>query len=119
METRMIDQFYLNQAEPQGSCLQALRDLILRYDEGITEAWKYRMPMFCYQGKMFCYLWLDNKTQQPYLGVVEGKRIDHPLLVAGKRSRMKVLYFDPQADIPVAVLYEILDAAKVFYKKKS
>lgn len=117
METRMIDQFYLNQEEPQRNCLMALRDIIVRYDEGITEAWKYRMPMFCYQGKMFCYLWLD-KEKRPYLGVVEGKKIDHPLLVAGKRSRMKVLYFDPEADIPVETIYEILDAAKVFYPPK-
>ena len=39
------------------------------------------MPMNrYYQQKMFCYLWTDKKTHEPYIGIVEGNKIDHPLL---------------------------------------
>ena len=111
----MIDQFYLQKEEPNRSCLMALRDIILQYDENITETWKYRMPVFCYKGKMFCYLWVDKKKQWPYLGIVEGKKIEHPLLEAGNRSRMKVMYIDPQKDIPIDAIREIFGKAKEFY----
>ncbi len=113
---RDIDNWYLNKEEPNRSCLQALRDWILKYDNDITEAWKYRMPMFLYRGKMFCYLWTDKKTGQPYIGIVKGKFIDHPLLIQAKRAKMKVLYFDPLEDLPLEIIDEIFSAAKVFYK---
>lgn len=113
---RDIDNWYLEKPEPNRACLQALRSFILNSDGDITEAWKYRMPFFCFRGKMFCYLWLDKHTHQPYLGVVEGGRIDHPALVQGKRARMKILYIDAEQDIPVHTIEEILEKAKTFYK---
>jgi hypothetical protein len=50
------DLFYLEKEEPVKGCLLFLRQHILSYDKNITEAWKYRMPFYCYNGKMFCYL---------------------------------------------------------------
>jgi len=58
---REIDDFYLQKEEPVKSCLIFLRNYILNYDSNITEAWKYKMPFFCYKGKMFCYLWVHKK----------------------------------------------------------
>lgn len=111
------DNFYLQQEEPLKSCLLALRNFILGHDKNITEAWKYKMPFFCYGKKMFCYLWIKKKTGQPCLGIVEGKRINHPRLVAGERSRMKILLLDPEKDIPIRVIRTVLDHAIRFYKK--
>ena len=54
--THPADQYFLSQSEPDGSCLQYLRELILGRDPGISETWKYGMPMYCYRGKMLCYL---------------------------------------------------------------
>jgi len=88
---REIDNFYLLQNEPAKSCLHALRQYILAFDEKITEAWKYKMPLFCYKRKMFCYIWLDKKTRQPYRGIVQGTLIEHPLLIQGERTKMKIL----------------------------
>ena len=113
---RETDNFYLQKNEPVKSCLLALRILILRYDKNISEAWKYKMPFFCYKGKMFCYLWLDKKTQQPYLGIVEGKHIDHPQLIQGERSRMKILMLDPEKDLPVETINTIFKKALIHYK---
>ncbi|HEY2581663.1 MAG TPA: DUF1801 domain-containing protein [Mucilaginibacter sp.] len=53
---REIDNFFLQKHEPLKSCLLFLRGFILDYDKNITEAWKYKMPFYCYNGKMFCYL---------------------------------------------------------------
>ena len=103
------DHFYLQKEEPVRSCLFALRKIILERNPYVSEAWKYKMPFFCYKGKMFCYLWIDKKTNFPYLGIVEGNRTDHPELIQGDRSRMKIIRFDPKEDLPVTTILEILD----------
>jgi len=85
---REIDNFYLNQSEPNKSCLFALRKIIIYQDSNVTETWKYGMPGFCFNGKLFCYLWTDKKTGDPYILMVEGRHLHHPKLETGKRSRM-------------------------------
>jgi hypothetical protein len=74
------------------------------------------MPFFCYKGKMFCYLWLDKKTHQPYLGIVEGRNIYHARFVQGMRSRMKILFIDPDKDLPAKTIEAIFKKAIVFYQ---
>lgn len=113
---RELDEYYFRQEEPNKSCMMALRKIILAHELGLAEAWKYRMPFFCLRGKMFCYLWIDKQSKSPYVGIVEGGKLDHPDLVAGNRARMKVLYIDPEADIPVAMLSDILNQAGEFYR---
>lgn len=112
---RDIDNWYLDKTEPNKSCLQALRTWVPTLDEQITEAWKYRMPFFCFKGKMFCYLWIDKKSHRPYIGIVEGGKIEHPALVQDKRARMKIMYIDPNADLPIKTMREILGQAMTFY----
>jgi len=112
---REIDNFFLQKEEPVKSCLLFLREYLLSYDKALTEAWKYKMPFYCYKGKMFCYLWVNKKTQQPYLGIVEGRRLEHPLLIIQKRSRMKIMLMDVTADIPVKTIDEILKMAIALY----
>jgi len=113
---RDIDQFFLNQPEPAKSCLFYLREHILSVNSNITESWKYRMPFYCYKGKMFCYLWLNKKTKQPYIGIVEGRKLDHPLLVIEKRSRMKTMHLDADADLPLETINSILKMALALYE---
>ena len=115
MKLRPIEEYYSRQPEPTKSCLLAMRKLILDKYPQLEEAWKYRMPMFCFQGRMFCYLWTDKKTNQPYLGVVEGRHIEHPALIQGKRSRMKILMIEPDQDLPVKVICTILNEALALY----
>jgi Domain of unknown function (DU1801) len=112
------DRFYLEKEEPVKSCLLALRDIILSQDKDITAAWKYGMPFFCYQGKMFCYLWVHKKRLQPYLGIVEGKLFDDADLLQEKRSRMKILLFDATQDLPVDRIEAIVTRAIGLYKTK-
>lgn len=108
--------FYLEQGEPQKSCLLALRDIILKQDKDVSETVKYGMPCFCYKKKMFCYLWTDNKTNEPYILFVEGKFLNYSELEIGKRSRMKILRVNPIEDLPVNLIRSLLHDALDLYK---
>jgi hypothetical protein len=113
---RPIDNWFLQKEEPVKSCLQFLRNHILQQNTGITEAWKYGMPVFCYKGRMFCYLWVHKKYHQPYIGIVEGKKINHPDLITEKRARMKILLLDPAKDIPIRKINAIMKETLALYK---
>ena len=108
---REISEYYHKQQEPIRSCLLSMRDIILKHDSEIAEAWKYRMPMFMYKGKMFCYLWIRKNEPVPYLGIVNGKLVNDPDLIQEKRARMKILLINPGRDIPVRKIRRILNAA--------
>ncbi|HDZ14434.1 hypothetical protein LCGC14_0935140 [marine sediment metagenome] len=110
------DNFYLNQQEPNKSCLLALRKIILEQDKAITETLKYGMPCFCYRKKMFCYLWKDKKTEEPYILFVEGKHLDHTELEQGKRSRMKIYRIDPYKDLPLNTIEGLLSDVLNLYR---
>jgi hypothetical protein len=111
-----LDLFYFQLNEPPKSCLLFLRQHILNYDSNITEAWKYKMPFFCYKGKMFCYLWTHKKNGLPYIGIVEGRKIDHPLLIQDDRARMKIIFIDPVSDLPMETINSMLNIAISMYK---
>lgn len=113
--TNHIDNFYLEKEEPIKSCLIALRDIILSQDKNISSAWKYSMPFFCINEKMFCYLWVHKKYKLPYIGIVEGGRIEHPKLIQEKRARMKILLIDPTKDLPIKTIESILKEAISIY----
>jgi len=93
----------------------ALREIILKFDTQVTEHWKYKVPFYYYKGKPFCYLWQDNKTQQPYIGIVKGHLIDHPNLTKGNRKKMKVFMIEPEKDIPIEDIYEVFKSSTKFY----
>ncbi len=113
---RPIDNYFLQKEEPIKSCLQFLREHILKQDANITEVWKYGMPFYCYNKKMCCYLWVHKKYQQPYIGIVEGNHMNHPDLIIEKRARMKILLIDPAKDIPVEKVDVILKDVLALYK---
>ncbi|HRG39255.1 MAG TPA: DUF1801 domain-containing protein, partial [Bacteroidia bacterium] len=62
------------------------------------------------------YLWFHKKYKQPYLGIVEGKQMQHPLLIQEKRSRMKIMLLDPEKDLPIKTIQSILKKMMKLYK---
>jgi len=112
---RPIDEYFNRQDEPIKSCLDFLRGYILKFNPNLTEAWKYGMPFFCINGKMCCYLWMHKKYKLPYIGVVEGKRLNHPDLLQEDRARMKILLVDPTKDLPLDVINEVLNMMLALY----
>ena len=113
---REVDTYYLNKKEPNRSCLLALRNIILRQDPNITETQKWGMPCFCYRKTIFCYLWTDKKTDEPYILMVEGKHLDHPELEAGTRLRMKIFRVNPTRDLPLSTIENILQKSLNLYR---
>jgi hypothetical protein len=113
-----LDDFYSKFDEPILSCLLALKKIILSQDPEILSEWKYGMPFFTFRKKMFCYLWVHKKHKQPYLGIVEGKQIEHPDLILEKRAKMKIMLFDSNEDLPIETIENILQKALEFYKNK-
>lgn len=111
-----LDNFYSKQQEPIKGCLLALKEIVLRKDNNITEEWKYGMPFFCFKGKMFCYLWVHKKYKQPYIGFVEGQRLDDETLLQENRSRMKIMLLNPQSDFPIKKIDDLLHKALNLYQ---
>ena len=103
-----LDQYYLNLPEPNKSCLLALRDIILTQDENLVPAWKWNTPFFYYKGQMLFYLWIDKKLKVPYIGITNGRQIEHPALAKGKRTRIKLLFIDPEQDLPIDLIKNLL-----------
>jgi len=113
---KQLDDFYFNQQEPIKGTLLALKQIILKQDKDITNVLKYGMPFFCYKGKMFCYLWVHKKTKQPYIGIVEGKHFDEAFLIQEDRSRMKIMPFNSDEDLPMEQIESVLEKALNLYK---
>lgn len=106
-----LENIYLKYDEPDKSCLLALREIILSFDENLTESVKYGMPFFSFKGKMFCYFWFDKKTKEPYIGFMKGKFMKHNSLVAGDRKLVKTLPINSSEDIDIKLLREVLREA--------
>jgi len=113
---KQLDDFYLNQKEPVKGIFLALKEIILKQDENITNTLKYGMPFFCYKRKMFCYLWIHKKLKKPYIGIVEGKHFDDPFLIQEKRSRMKIMMFNVNEDLPLEEIEIVIQKAVNLYK---
>lgn len=113
---RAIDKFYEDKEEPNRSCLLALKSIILDYNENISPRWYYGLPCFMYQNQIFCYLWIDKKTQLPYIAIGKGVKIEHPDLISGKRRFTSLLMIDPKRDIPIKKIHSIFDMVMKLYK---
>ncbi len=108
--------YYLSKDEVTQSCLLALRDIILKQDEFITESFKWKLPCFSYKNKMFCFLHVDKNTNEPYILFVEGGYLDHSELEKGKRSRMKIFRVNPNIDLPIRKIEELIGDALELYR---
>jgi len=110
-----FDQFFEKAEEPMRSHLMGLSQIILNFDASIESSVKYGMPFFSYKNKMLCYLWIDKKTNEPYIGFVKGKEINHPDLIQGSRKKMCILNIDSNLDFPVQKIEKILKLALQLY----
>jgi hypothetical protein len=104
----MNEAFFSSQPDINKACLMALRDIILKHNDAISETKKYGMPCFIFKSKPLCYLWTDKTSNEPYILFVDGQLLSHPALESEGRKRMKILKIDPYADIDVSVISELL-----------
>ncbi len=104
-----LNQFYFEQKEPIAGCLLSIREMILAYDESISERWYYRLPCFFFKDKLISYVWIEQKTSLPYIAFYPENRIDHHLLEKGNRTSSKIMRINPEEDIPIEAIYEIIN----------
>ncbi len=112
---RPIDAFFYNQIEPAKSCLEFLRSYLLSINKDITEEWKYGAPFYFVRGKRFCYLWVNKKWKQPYIGIIDGSCIEFSGLIQENRKRMKVYPINANKAIDVKALDRLMKKVLSLY----
>ena len=103
-----LEIFYESQPEPNRSCFLFLKQFILKQNPLFEEKWKWKLPFFYYNKKPFCYLWINKKTNLPYVCFVRSLHIDRPELKLGTRKQMKALTIVPDEDINIELLSYII-----------
>lgn len=108
-----LENYFLKQPEPHQSCMLFLRKWLI--EQGLEEHYKYTTAFYYFNNKPFCYMSVRAKDAQLYLGFVKGYLIKHPQLEKEGRKQIKVVYIDPQKDLSVKTLSEIIKLAKKLY----
>ncbi len=108
--------FFKQLHEPVKTCMLSLREMILMQDMQVRETFKYGMPFYCYKKKMFCYLWMHHVSRKPYIGILNGDRVQHPLLLTENRAKIKIMLFDAYRALPAETVQNILKQAIDLYR---
>ena len=111
MSLNSINNYFLNQPEPQQSCLLFLRQFILNHSPNFTEEWKFNLPFYYYNKKWCCYLFVYKKTQKIHIGFMDGNKITHKKLLSEGRKQLKVFPIDVEKDIDIKTLNTLLNMA--------
>ncbi len=115
MSVDQLDDFFLSKEEPLKSCLLYIRDYLNNHPFDLQESWKWSLPSYSYNGKHFCYIWIDKKTKMPYIGFKNSNLIEHDKLELGNRKLFKTFSIDPTTDIDVQSLDEIMELLKPLF----
>ena len=108
-----LENYFLKQPEPQQSCMLYLRKWLI--GQGFEEQFKYMTAMYYFKSKPFCYLSYSSKSDKLYVGFIKGYLMKHPKLEQEGRKQIKVIYLNPEKDLPIKTLHEIVRAAKKLY----
>ena len=104
-----IENFYESLHEPNKSCFLFLRKHLLEFGKDFTEHWKWKLPFFYYKKKPFCYIWVDKKSNFPYVCFTRSLHIEHPQMKLGERKKMKAITINPNSDIDIETLNQIIE----------
>lgn len=108
---QLSESVLLKHDEPQRSCLLALYKIIADFESQLEVSVKYGMPCFSLMKRPFCYLWKEKDSGWPYILFVDGLLLSNKNLEQGSRAKMKIYKVDPEADLPISVIHEILAEA--------
>lgn len=111
-----IQEYFFRIKEPEQSALLYLRKSILDSDPLITETFSFQLPFLKYRGKMLCFFYFSKKYKQHYLSFYHGDRLDEPELLSEGRKKFKILLIDPEKDLPMELIFEILKKVKSYIK---
>lgn len=105
-----LENYFLQYNEPLQSSMLYLRSWLKK--QGLEEVYKFSTAFYQYKNKMFCYMSVRAKDRQLYLGFVKGYKMKHPSLIKEGRKQIKVIYINPEEDLPMKELNDIVKLAK-------
>ena len=103
---RELENYYLKQPEPIQGCLLALKSIILSVDKEISHRRAYQIPFFYYKEKKLTFLWVHRKRL--LFGLVTDKSLVEPLEGTRRKNKYETMEIDPNQDIPVKDIVEML-----------
>lgn len=112
----LIQEYFYRIDEPARSALLFIREKILNSDELITETFSFGLPFLKYKKKMLCYFYYSKQHQKHYLSFYHGDRVDYPELLSEGRKKFKILLLDMEEDLPMELIFDILDEVKAYIK---
>ena len=111
-----IQEYFYRIDEPARSALLFIREKILNSDEQISETFSFGLPFLKYKKKMLCYFYYSKQHQKHYLSFYHGDRVDYPELLSEGRKKFKILLLDMEEDLPMELIFNILDEVKTYIK---
>lgn len=111
-----IQEYFYRIDEPARSTLLFIREKILNSDELITETFSFGLPFLKYKKKMLCYFYYSKQHQKHYLSFYHGDRLDCPELLSEGRKKFKILLLNMDDDLPMELIFSILDEVKTYIK---
>ncbi len=111
-----IQEYFYRIDEPARSALLFIREKILNSDERITETFSFGLPFLKYKKKMLCYFYYSKQHQKHYLSFYHGDRVHYPELLSEGRKKFKILLLDMNEDLPLELIFNILDEVKTYIK---
>jgi len=112
------ENYILNQTEPFRSILLHLQFVIENTISGVDLKYKYKIPFYYLEGRLFCYL---NQSKN-YVGLGFWKAahltVNVEFMTTAKRKLMKSLRYKNLEEIDDKILIDILKDAYAFKDKK-
>ncbi|PBQ31487.1 hypothetical protein CNR22_06820 [Sphingobacteriaceae bacterium] len=106
-----VDHYFNSLEEPFRSCLLYLRTFLLGFSDEISEKRSNNTPFYYYRKKSIGFISYDPKTKDIYFSFTNGHKIEHPKLASEGRRKMKIFKVDPEKDVDIDNLREILNSA--------
>lgn len=109
-----IDNFFLSLPEPEQSTLLFLHQFLTSDMQLQTER-KFNTPFYYYQGKWFGFLDYHKKKRSIHISFVKGNMTSHSKLLSEGRKKMKIYKINPEINIDVNELREVITLLKSKY----
>ncbi len=103
-----IENYLADQLPEHQEILYLLRSFVLEAAPGVVEEYKWKTPFYSYQG-LLCYLNVDRKRKQVYLGFYRGAELSNQQrLLEGEGKLVRLIYFSKPEDTQREAVREIL-----------
>lgn len=107
----LLDEYFLNLPPANQSTMLVVRDFLLAAPYHLVEKYKWRTPVYHHADRYVCYLYHEKKKHRSYLAFVNAQTFEHELLRAEGRKMMRFIVLNPEEDVPLEAIREVLAQA--------